>query len=136
MPKSDQETTAVDLATKHWRTYAGCRCRPEEVAEGAGYDLRCVHKHVEVKGTGNKHPGFRLLTAGEFNAARRDPLFELWLITGIEKANGTFHILSREEVLSSARPTIQWHLPLGKKRLGDFRKEAVARERKAKGRYR
>ena len=133
MPKSDKETTAVDLATKNWRIYAGCRCRPEEVAEGAGYDLRCVHKHVEVKGTGDKHPGFRLLTAGEFDAARRDPLFELWLVTGIEVATGIFHIVSRQEVLSSAKPTIHWQLPIGKKRLGDFRKEAIERERRARG---
>jgi len=128
MPKSDKETTAVDLATKKWRIYAGCRCTPEEVAEGAGYDLRCLHKHVEVKGTGNKRPGFRLLTAGEFDAARRDPLFELWLITGIEMSSGTFHILAREDVLSSAKLTIQWHVPLGKSRLEEFREKALDRE--------
>src|SRR3989304_1571706 len=100
MPKSDKETTAVDLATKNWRIYAGCRCRPEEVAEGAGYDLRCVHKHVEVKGTGDKHPGFRLLTAGEFDAARRDPLFELWLAPGNERRTRGFHIRRRQKKTS------------------------------------
>jgi hypothetical protein len=130
MPKGDNETTAVRLAKENWRIYAGCECVPREVPEGKGYDLGCTHRHVEVKGTGHTHPGFRLLTVGEFDAARRDPLFELWLITGIEKGSGTFHILARDEVLSAAKLTIQWNVPLGKKRLEQFREKAVERESK------
>ena len=130
MPKSDQEKTAVLLAKENWQTYTGCKCVPAEVPEGRGFDLACPHRHVEVKGTANKRPGFRLLTAGEFDAARRDPLFELWLITGIENGSGTFHILAREDVVSSAKLTIQWHLPLGKGRLEEFREKALDREGK------
>jgi hypothetical protein len=132
MPKSDQEKTAVLLAKQNWRTYAGCGCVPADVPEGKGYDLSCSHKHVEVKGTAHIRPGFRLLTEGEFDAARRDPLFELWLVTGIHERAGTFHILSREDVLSSAKLTIQWHVPLGKGRLEQFRHKALDREGKAR----
>jgi hypothetical protein len=130
MPKSDQEKTAVLLAKENWKTYAGCRCVPGEVPEGKGYDLSCPHKHVEVKGTAHIRPGFRILTEGEFDAARRDPLFEMWLITGIDEHRGTFYILSREDVLSSAKLTIQWHVPLGKGRLGEYRARALEKEGK------
>jgi Protein NO VEIN, C-terminal len=129
MPKSEPEKTAVLLAKQHWLVYAGCACVPADEPEGKGYDLSCPHRHVEVKGTAHSHPGFRLLTAGEFDAARRDPLFELWLVTGIEGGTGSFHVLSREDVVSSAKLTIQWHVPLGKGRLGQFRERASERER-------
>ena len=89
MPKSEPEKTAVLLAKQHWAVYAGCTCMPAEEPKGKGYDLGCPHRHVEVKGTAHSHPGFRLLTAGEFDAARRDHLFELWLVTGIEGGTGS-----------------------------------------------
>src|SRR5271157_5482681 len=123
MPKSDQETTAIALAKKHWRTYAGCTCSPKEMPGGKGYDLGCKHKHVEVKGTGKKRPGFRSLTQGEFNAARGDSHFELWLITGIAAGNGTFHIIGPDDI-SNAQPITQYHVPLGEGRLESYRHEA------------
>jgi hypothetical protein len=132
MPKSEQETTAIELAKRNWRHYAGCECTPQDKPEGFGYDLECHHKHVEVKGTGHHRPGFRNLTEGEFDAARKDPKFELWLITSIEGGAGTFHIIQRDQILSDAKLVIQWHVPLGKDRLESYRKAAEARALGAK----
>jgi hypothetical protein len=130
VPKSEEETTAILLAKKNWEIYAGCKCTPRDITEGKGYDLECQHRHVEVKGTGNQRPGFRFLTEGEFDAARSDPLFELWLITGIAEGAGVFHIVKRESLLASAKLTIQWQMPLGKERLRVFRQAAEDREAK------
>lgn len=130
VPKSEMETTAINLARENWSTYTGCACVPEEVPEGKGHDLACEHRHVEVKGTANESPTFRLLTAGEFKAAQGDRLFELWLITGIREGRGSFHIIAREDIVFSAKPTLQWHLPLGKAKLSGFREVAKARESK------
>jgi hypothetical protein len=134
MPKGDQETTAIRLAKQAWGVYAGCDCEPSEVPEGLGYDLGCSHHHVEVKGTGEERPGFRFLTEGEFDAARRDPLFELWLVTGLEGGAGVFHVIGRDEILSSAKLMIQWQVPLGRKRLEGFRENALQREKRRRPR--
>jgi hypothetical protein len=129
VPKSEMETTAINLARENWRTYAGCECVPEEGPKGKGHDLACKHKHVEVKGTAKKSPAFRVLTANEFKAAQGDQLFELWLITGIKEGRGSFHIIAREDIVFSAKPVIHWHLPLGKDRLAGPRAPAGAREK-------
>jgi hypothetical protein len=130
MPKSEQETSAMRLAKRFWSVNAGCDCTPETVPERKGHDLACKHKHVEVKGTGHSRPGFRFLTAGEFDAARMDPCFELWLISSIRGGKGCFHIISRQEVLSTAKHLVLWQLPLGKERLIHYREVAAKREGK------
>jgi hypothetical protein len=130
MPKSEQETTAIALAKKHWHRYVGCSCKPKDVPEGRGFDLLCEHRHVEVKGTTHQRPAFRSMTKGEFDAARKDPLFELWLVSAIHNERGEFHIVKRDEILASAKLVIQWHLPLGKSRLVGFREEARKREKR------
>jgi len=129
MPRSEQEVRAIRLAKEKWGVYAGCECTPEDIPEGKGYELECPHKHVEVKGTNAKSPGFRYLTRGEFDAARTDPLFELWLVTDIGD-EGVFHIVPREDVVSLCKIEIWWDLRLGKKRLVRFREIAEERERR------
>lgn len=117
MPKSDQETAAISLAKEQWRTHAGCNCTPKEAPPGRGYDLCCEHKLVEVKGTAKKRPSFRTLTNGEYEAAKRSPLFELWLISVTKDGRGTFHIFGRDHILREATKVIHWRLPIGAGRL-------------------
>lgn len=130
MPRTEQEERAVRHAKGQWRVYAGCGCIPQEVPEGRGYDLECRHKHVEVKGTKERLPGFRYLTSGEFNAARTDKRFELWLITSHTRGRHTLYIIPRWEVVALAKLAVQWMLLLGKDRLGGFREIAVKRQQR------
>ena len=129
MPKSHAEVNAITLAKKHWRIYAGCACDPVDVPEGKGYDLECKHKHVEVKGTEGAHCGFRTLTAGEFDAARKDMRFEMWLISGIKGIHGVFHVIAGRDIMETAKAVTHWHLPLGKARLEKYRAAALKRKK-------
>ncbi|MEW5764481.1 MAG: protein NO VEIN domain-containing protein [Acidobacteriota bacterium] len=125
MAKSEQETTALKVAMDHWREVVGCSCKPASGPKGKGYDLGCDHRHVELKGTKKSRPGFRILTSGEFDAARKDPLFELWIVSDIHEGKGSLHIVGREDVLSSAIPVLHWRLPLGTRRLSGYRRARI-----------
>ena len=120
MPRSMQEDKAIQLAKAHWAKLAGCKCVPREIPEGKGYDLECQHKHIEVKGTKDKNPGFRLFTEREFDAARKDEKYEFWLFTHLEN-EPIYHRIPRLDIVSGAEIQIQWQMNLGKRRLDKYR---------------
>jgi hypothetical protein len=130
MPKTKQEKGAIRYAKSHWRVYAGCGCDPEVIDEGEGYDLKCGHRHVEVKGTRSATKAFVTLTGVGFDAARTDRRFEIWLITRAHTANPAVYVVPRNKVVERSRLRIQWEVPLGKERLIEYRK--VARQRESK----
>jgi len=87
-------------------------------AGGRGYDLTATkgsdELHVEVKGAGAMVAslgGFRYLTSGEFDAARRDPKWQLWVIENVGKPTGTMVTkIPRHEVLARLGIEISWML--------------------------
>jgi len=94
-----------------------------EVSEGdRGYDLKATgpgdELHVEVKGAGaaiTSLGGFRYLTTGEFNAARRDPKWQLWVVEHVGKPSEVMVTkIPRHEVLAHVDIEVSWVLKTGR----------------------
>jgi hypothetical protein len=90
-----------------------------DVSAGArGYDLKATkgdeELHIEVKGAGARiatSGGHRYLTDGEFNAARKDPKWELWVLENVGEASGAMVTrLPRREVLAELDIEVRWRL--------------------------
>jgi hypothetical protein len=85
---------------------------------GCGFDLIArkgdEELHVEVKGaeaTVASVGGFRYLTNGEFNAARKDPKWELWVVENVgEVSPAMVTRLPRHEVLARIGIEVSWML--------------------------
>jgi len=90
-----------------------------DVSAGArGYDLTATkgsdELHVEVKGAGAMIAslgGFRYLTSGEFDAARKDPKWQLWVVENLAKpSEAVVTKIPRHEVLRRLDIEISWML--------------------------
>jgi len=119
MPKSAVEVAAVEYAKGQLRERYGEE--PQEMPEGHGYDLRCGKHCVEVKGVREPAQGFCFFTQGTFRAAQSEESFELWIVTDALE-NRKLHVVSREALLRTMKLEVHWVLPLGKKRLAEYRR--------------
>ena len=106
---------------KYWATISGCHCVPENAQKGDGYDLRCKCRHIEVKGTTKRRPGFRLFTGGEYETARRDRAWQVWIVADLD-GTPQVYVIPRDDFLREARREPVWRLPLGKRRLEQFQR--------------
>jgi len=86
-----------------------------------GYDLTArrseAELHIEVKGAGGTVAGvggFRYLTSGEFDVARQDPHWEMWVVENLTKPEkAAVTTISRNDVLAMCKMEISWMLPMG-----------------------
>ena len=83
---------------------------------GCGYDVKArkgdEELHVEVKGAGAMIAslgGFRYLTSGEFDAARKDPNWQLWVVENLGKPSEVVVTnVPRHDVLRRLDIEISW----------------------------
>ncbi|HUT73630.1 MAG TPA: DUF3883 domain-containing protein [Armatimonadota bacterium] len=87
---------------------------------GPGYDLTATRGddelHIEVKGAGGavrSVGGFRYLTKNEFDAARKDPNWQMWVFENLDgSAPATVTRIMGDEVLKHAEMEPRWFLPM------------------------
>ena len=120
MPKTPQEVESMNFVRANWVLCAGCACAPQDMPEGAGYDLDCPHIHVEVKGAEREFLGHVYFTVKEKEAASNDPKWLCILVCEVLTPKPKAYKIAASYVAGNATLEPQYMLLIGKKRLADF----------------